>query len=293
MNRIIPVILTFILFFAVAYHYSNTKSLDVVLNTYNATCTVGIGDEEGLFVAPLGTGIILDTGYILTARHVVDLDRDGILSNDERDCVIRFRYGEVYDAKVLCIGKKDFALLECTSIRFKMIGYPYTKAAKRDPMLGEKVHTVGAMSGRNLHVSDGRISIPELGRGRTSCFISRGNSGGGLISENNEHLGIVVAVGLENVFDSSTFFIKIQDKTFLGKTSIHRRVEVNTLCYYESIDQIRTELNRKGLAFLIDKDPERSFVDKNSHLIGPLFKMFANLFIFLGFVLYVRQYLFS
>ena len=260
-------------------------------NTFDATCIVGQGNIDLDIIIPMGTGVVLDTGFILTARHVVDMNGNGKIDAKEREFLVQFKYGNLFRVRLAYIGEKDFALLmpyEDFSLR------PSVKAANRNARLAEKIHTVGATAGQSLSVTAGNISMPYQGRGRASCFISGGNSGGGIISEDDEHLGVAVAVGIRHQFLTAQSMLKIEDKLYFSTTQIHIRDEVGSLCFYVPIHKIRSELASKNLAQLIDVQPQPALLDS---LYGPFMsgglQLIYQLFLFLWATFYVRRHLFG
>jgi hypothetical protein len=264
---------------------------DGIRNTFNATCIVGNGSAKLGLIIPMGTGIVLDTGFILTARHVVDINGNNKLEANERDLVVQFKYGGLHPVRVAYFGKKDFALL-MPDLDFSL--RPSVKASRRNSVLAEKIHTVGATAGQSLHVTTGHISMPYGGRGRASCYISGGNSGGAIVDENNEHLGVVVAVGLRHAFLRAQSVLTIKNKSYMSNTVLHVRDEVGSLCFYVPIKQVRSEIADKNLGHLLDVLPQQPLLDS---LYGPFMAggltLLYQIILFLLAVFYVRRHLFS
>ncbi len=256
-----------------------------VVNSFNAACRVD-SDAHGF-----GTGTLLPTGHVLTAAHVVDANGDGVLSKRERGVTVQFKDGDSYKAKVLYLGKADFAILELKDGFRKRNN---VVASKRKARLGEKVYTIGSIRGHRLHISSGHISLPEMGKSRASCYISKGNSGGAIINEEGENLGIVVAVGIRRQFDFMSFPIPATRGFTTVITQIPSTVELNILCLYLSMEEMREELTDKNFEFLLDVPPSPSLQD---YLTDPFNIEVAlttlEIYILLLLVIYVRKHLFS
>jgi S1-C subfamily serine protease len=261
-----------------------------IRSSFDSTCTV-----RTVFIGGFGTGTLLDTGYILTAAHVVDIDRDGKLTPDERTCIIQFRGEDEIEARVVYLSslESDFALLEPAP---GFVGNKHLVASKRAARLGEPIYTIGATAGHSPHITNGYISTPDFGRGRASCFISGGNSGGAIISEGGEHLGIVVAVGVRHAMDMAQSRYMTKDKKLrILQTMVRRRVEVSSLCLFIPIEEVRLELMEKKLRFLLDVPPQPSLSDYylNHPFTTPAALIFLKLYLLFGFIFYVRKHLFG
>lgn len=157
------------------------------------------GDQPQTRDVPLGMGsgsgvIISEDGYIITNNHVIDgSDRVLVILNDKRQ----------FEAKV--IGKDpntDIALLKIEGKDF-----PYLEYGNSDDVaLGEWVLAVGNPYNLTSTVTAGIISAKarELGLNRgqmnldsflqTDAAVNPGNSGGALVNEKGELIGINTAI---------------------------------------------------------------------------------------------------
>jgi len=218
---------------------------------YNATCRVQSRRSKG-------SGVLLNTGYILTARHCVDDDMDGKITPDERTVQIEF-YGdtaEVSTATVTAIGSNaDFALLKPEkNIRSNI---PF---AKEVPDIGEKICTIGLMAGETPHITSGFISTPTDSKlSKTSCYISFGNSGGGLFDDTNRVVGVVNAIRMQPVRGRLHIYIPSNGHLMSVHGSTRHMDELNCMAFYVPIDTIREELMAKNLLVLVDGPPKQPF----------------------------------
>ncbi len=122
-------------------------------------------------------------GMAITAWHVV---------RDARRAAARFSDGQEFEVTGL-IDKdesRDLAL-----IRIRRYGRPLLELARQEPEVGSKVYVIGAPRGLEFSISDGLLSQVQVIDGareyQFSCPASPGNSGGPLIAENGEVVGIV------------------------------------------------------------------------------------------------------
>lgn len=255
-----------------------------ILHSFSATCVVSTASGRG-------TGIFVDTGYVLTARHVVDEDGDRVISQNERMCRITTFDGESYQARVVLLGRYDFAILEVINFA----NFNTVKASIRKPMLGEKIYTIGSTAGHQLHITDGYISLPELGHSRASCFISVGNSGGAIFDSDGESLGVVVSVGIRRMVDTIQFALPVsEDRTMLVVGNIMRQTEVNSLCLFVQMSGIRHELEQRSLGFLLDVQPQPSFFEKHfTRMVQSILLSLCQVSLFLISVFYVRRHIFN
>lgn len=287
---IICVMISLLAIFLTFYYINRPKTPtqeDLIRNTFNATCTV-----DSLPFNGYGTGVLLDTGYVLTAAHIVDGDMDKKLTPDERNCVLGFRFGLV-PGRVVFIGKSDFAIIEPF---IDLRKYSSLTASNRVERLGEQIYTVGAMDGRSPHVTGGFISLPEHNMSRASCFISGGNSGGAIISQSNEHLGVVSAVGIRREFERIHLQRIENGKAKFMTMVVPRTTEINTMCLFTSTTSIRKELSERNFLYLLDlKKDDRPFLKylHNDPMIMTIQLTVLKLWIFLVAVAYVREHLFG
>jgi hypothetical protein len=150
----------------------------------------------------VGSGVLLNTGYILTTAHGVDNSpANGLIDPWEKEVEIKFFNPQVtIKGEVIAVGNpyhgEDVALI-------KPIG-PHPESSislsEETPHVGTEVFTIGAPRGNNPHITDGRICHPgNDGTGSVSTPIYPGNSGGGVFRKDrpDECVGLIIRVAVE------------------------------------------------------------------------------------------------
>lgn len=198
-------------------------------NAFDNTCAVYT--EEGG-----ATGICLDTGFILTSRHVVDLNSDGDLDWNERFVRVEFYsdVAEVHTAIVLHVskGESDFAVI--TAPHKNHSGVKLMSDADYEHIAaGMPIFAIGRSGGMNPpHFTDGIKStdLEEELLDRAAITIFYGNSGGGLFDEaSGELIGLAARIRYKN------------------------NQLIPNWAEYSPADVIRKELKEVGLGHVVDK----------------------------------------
>jgi hypothetical protein len=263
---------------------------DGVTKSFSSSCLIDRHGNDGL-----GSGVLLDTGYILTAAHVVDGDMDGILEKGQRTRTVEM-FGEEYEVTVAYISSKgDFAFLKPT----KPIPHRGATVSKQQHRLGDKAYTIGATEGHPLNISPGFVLTPGAsGHPRVSCYISVGNSGGGIFDSKDEVMGIVSMVGITQSMTSVSFRMPLFDNghyrvvTVTGSSIVREKVKNN--CLFVSSDRIRSELKKRSISSLLDLPKSATTLDVVTSSAGQsIIKCIISVSIFAWMVFYVRRYIFS
>jgi len=167
-----------------------------ISNAYQGTCAITTGN------CFIGTGVLLDSGYIVTAAHVVDHNNDKLLDDTEKKVKVYFFSKHLpVDCNVVAFGDitktepdgvfLDIAVLEpSVKIRSKL------KLRESPALIGTPIFTIGMTLGGPPAITSGHINFP-LNKyfGRTSAPIYSGNSGGGVFdSETQECVGFIISV---------------------------------------------------------------------------------------------------
>ncbi|OAQ52572.1 peptidase S1 [Natrinema mahii] len=143
----------------------------------------------------IGTGFVLENGYVLTNNHVVEAAREGEIE-------LQFNDGEWRTASVVGTDVySDLAVLAVEDLPEIADGLSLADA---EPVIGQEVLAIGNPLGLDASVSQGIVSgldralpsptgfsIPAAIQ--TDAPINPGNSGGPLVSLDNEVLGVVFA----------------------------------------------------------------------------------------------------
>jgi S1-C subfamily serine protease len=158
------------------------KSEDLYQKSLPSISTLTVEKKDGSRV--LGTAFLaLKDGIAVTAWHVV---------KDAKKVVAKFSSGEEFNASGL-IDKdetRDTAL-----IRIKVFGRPLLSLCSTEPSVGVKAYVIGSPKGLDFTISDGLVSQIQTIEGvknyQFSCAASPGNSGGPLLNDKGEVLGVV------------------------------------------------------------------------------------------------------
>lgn len=136
-----------------------------------------------------GSGIIIsDDGYIITASHLV---------NNAASITLVYQ-GNDFPAKLIGYDQfSDVAVLKSEMNDLRPIKFPNNL----DASVGDKVYALGNPFNLGISVSSGILSAtgrnfgnPYLDIFQTDASINRGNSGGALINEKGEFIGMNVSI---------------------------------------------------------------------------------------------------
>lgn len=228
-----------------------------VIDSILATCRIDAGTGSG-------SGVLLDTGYILTAAHVVDRNNNEVLELNERSVIIEFfdDFGivsSVHNGRVVCISgdeRIDFAIIEIPEkIKSKI------KLVEDYVRVGDKLYTVGCPKGRTPHITFGHKSTDDYGiQSRASLDSYFGGSGGGIYISNLEVVGVMRGIGVHKRIAHTTASIVVGegDKAklhfILGQASYFDVIPSWT--EYISAYHIMNSLEDKNLLFVVIADSE-------------------------------------
>lgn len=169
------------------YEHSNRTDADAVLKN-----VVAIGEASGKLY---GSGVVMDGGeYVLTVNHVVE----GML-NEKHAVLVTYRDGSSDVATVIRRNSHfDIALLRMHYAHENGLRLVSDKTVHQ----GDHVRAAGHPFGITWMITDGIISkksyFPPNSSGDmfvlwTTAFIEGGNSGGPLVNDNGEIVGLVMA----------------------------------------------------------------------------------------------------
>lgn len=218
-----------------------------------------------------GTGVYLDTGYVITAAHIVDWNVDGTVTPKEmkQKIYVRF-YGDsvakIHTATVVRAGewrlvpKEDVAILKITDPpKNKGVSLASNKEIRR-LLIGEEIFTFGRTKGSNMHLSLGVVSTSHREKLRITANAYFGNSGGGVFRKDNQKLiGLVTGI----VGHNRTSRSKIVIPRFNDKGKVVGLMVGNVFTRYKyfipgwtgcvSAKDIRVFAMNNGLRYTVDK----------------------------------------
>lgn len=261
-----------------------SKTTKTLRAPINATCVIKTHSGG------LGTGVTLDTGYILTAGHIVDANDDDGIDEAEREVKLTY-YGDISEKMegtvVYFSPEKDIAFIEP---KFKIVRG--VKAAKARALLGERVVTIGATKGAPPMISPGVISEDDDKTHRVSSYISTGNSGGGVFKDSdNEVVGIIRTVRTMRKSLCLRFIVPLGRRLKFVHTHASITTELNGVAGYVPIDKIREDLAAKQLEPLLYVQPIPGPLDDPFNLA--VLKASFHTLIILLFAYAFRKYLFT
>jgi trypsin-like peptidase/FHA domain-containing protein len=154
-----------------------------------------VKDEEFREEIGFCTGFMVEPGIVLTANHCFH----GLTLLDS---IVGFNLktsdGKIHEAKRI-LGfdiKKDYLFLEVPSLK----AYGNLEINPKECKVGEKVYTIGNVSGEGVAIREGIMASktkdrnhPEIEFVRYSAAASPGNSGGPLIDESGKVVALVFA----------------------------------------------------------------------------------------------------
>jgi len=236
------VVLCSLLTLAIGYCYmhkpidTNWNISDDVKKAYLSTCKISIEAEGGLGMYT-SSGVLLDTGYILTAAHCVDVNRDGQITGNEREPTIQFYGSNSRVIKGRVVFLSHYRIVDLAVIEIE--NPPDTGVKLGRCKFGERLFTIGMTKGDTPNISEGRASYPVDGSARASIPVWKGNSGGGVWNEKQELMGVASRMGVGSLGSS--------------------RFPLSNWMWYVDIDEIHMALSMKKLEFIYEPQEPESY----------------------------------
>jgi len=171
---------------------------------FAATCAVVVSSD--ITFDGGGTGVLLSNGNILTAKHIADNNRNGLIDESERLVLLKFYYPREF----ICNGRIVYAPQEKLHVAK---GYDFVVIEPSTPMrsniklasiqehimtgVGEKIYTIGRTDTYKPHIIFGnqstKIDDSNYLYDRIHLPIWYGNSGGGIFRKSDGLLiGVVI-----------------------------------------------------------------------------------------------------
>ncbi|MBD3267793.1 trypsin-like serine protease, partial [bacterium] len=156
------------------------------------------GERETYQVESVGSGVVVENGYIVTNNHVIASDTGSAIHVADEIFVTLYEDQKQHKAKVVGADPRaDIAILKIDASPSKYL--PWGRSD--DLMIGETVIGIGNALGQPFTVTSGIISA--LNRSittendmrlfnliQTDADINRGNSGGPLVNINGKFIGL-------------------------------------------------------------------------------------------------------
>lgn len=169
-----------------------------VRTAYQSVCQITSETQEGS-----ASGVLLESGYVLTAAHVIDRNQDGKIDDHEKVVKLTFPSNEFETTAttLYCSDMReglDIAILKPKD-NIPLMGVKLMSAKEYWKLkIGTPVYTIGMQSGQpRANVTDGRIitTPKDKSHHRNSANSYYGNSGGGVFI-GNKLVGIASQLGL-------------------------------------------------------------------------------------------------
>ena len=231
--------------------WTQPRVTPTIKDAYYSSCRVLTDNGKGI-----GSGYLLNTGYVLTAGHNIDVNMDGQIELKERKVELQFfdstgNYRSMEGWVIAFSRKPDYAVVQPaenvkSSIEFSL----------RRPPVGEKIYTIGCPRGRAIHLTTGYQSTPSSSRfSRASFSVYMGNSGGAVFTEEQKTVGIVAAVGIHKRETRIKILFPMQTKEGFNLAILSGNMKYfQTLpnwCEYVRNGDIYANLENKKLGFLV------------------------------------------
>ncbi len=269
MKRVIPyivgILILIISFFGTRYicdkYYptsnKNVNISDSVKDAYLSTCRIKVkGPMGGEFTS---TGVVLNTGYIFTAGHCVDVNVNTHIEKNEKTQTVEF-FGSVASIQTgtfVYYGHYDNFDVAVISVPDP----PKSNVKLADSKFGDKLFTIGMTKGNDSNISFGLASSYAHGHARCSISVWQGNSGGGIWTEDQGLTGIVSRMSMAAVPS------RVLIPTYRGNNLVFLEGQINSLsplanwCWYTSAEEIRTKLDNEHLSLLYEVPHEEFYID--------------------------------
>ena len=162
----------------------------------------------------IGSAVLLENGYIVTALHVVDFNGNGVIDQNEQRHKILIHNRQLFvEADVVSSGKRfsgdDWAILKPTVVIRSQVKIHHMPLS-----IGAPIFSINSFNGEGPLVIDGRVCRPDGKIPTNSITVYFGSSGGGIFCSKCQNLiGIVVAGRIQHrihFLPSLSFYVKAE-----------------------------------------------------------------------------------
>ncbi|MHA2061166.1 MAG: S1 family peptidase [Candidatus Sifarchaeia archaeon] len=215
---------------------------------YQSICSITSGDM-------IASGVLLESGMVLTSAHAIDRDLDGEVTEKEKQVTVTFH-----------LQGGNFVTTGTTLVASHVNGYEAVdlailKLGKTPPIRGVSLITteeyskltigtpnfvIGMTNGEvPAHVTDGRITaFDSPANHRSSATVYLGNSGGGVFLHNKKLIGIAGKTGVDKAFFAVPLF---DDGQLLGSIKVSYARYLSNIGRYLPAPEIRKFIEQHGL----------------------------------------------
>ena len=218
-------------------------------DAYNSICSVASRTvtAQGIRRGSNASGIVLSTGDVLTAAHVVDQDNDGELSPDEIEIDLStLESGFWVKGDVIAYSDDpeiDLALIRPrTSLLNEKVKGAYL--ADQDVGLGNKIKVIGRRRSLPASITLG-VANPLTSRGQrmTSASCWFGGSGGGTFDENNKLVGVAISIGRDTLRSRFNVPITNENSLTIVRVNFGYKVPIPDMTFYVPLDEVKKFLD--------------------------------------------------
>lgn len=246
--------LTSLIVFVIIFSSQIFASTDVVNKVFPATVLITAEDKNGQ-PQSLGSGFLITPNIIATNYHVIENSHSGFVKFVNKDNIYEIEgvvgYDVAYDLALIKVGINDGTPLQL-------------KSPSVD--IGEKVFAIGNPLGLEGTISDGIVSglreFDKFSVLQISAPISPGNSGGPVVNEKGEVIGVATftfSEGQNINFAIPVKYLKNLLENQISQVSLSSLVKVKTSSTFKkekefggvNFTKINVTSNGYGLQFSI------------------------------------------